>query len=116
MNMHKNKVNWKVEFECLNIHHKWDLFKRKLEEFANQCIPVTEPKRYKAPWMNRKVVKSYKENTLPGRDIWNTGGVIDGGSMLETETLSVEQKEMKKEHMRKSQLKKWDSSNMLISN
>ena len=90
MNLLINEVNWAVEFEGLNIHQKWDLFKRKLEEFANQCIPVTEPKRYKAPWMNRKVVKVYKKNILPGRDIWNTGGVIDGGSMLETETLPIE--------------------------
>ena len=61
MNILINEVNWIVEFEGLNIHQKWDLFKRKLEEFANQCIPVTEPKRYQAPWMNRKVVKAYKK-------------------------------------------------------
>ena len=61
MNILINEVNWMVEFEGLNIHQKWDLFKRKLEEFANQCIPVTEPKGYQAPWMNRKVVKSYKK-------------------------------------------------------
>jgi len=61
MNRLVHDVNWETEFEGLNIHQKWALFKSKLEEFANQCIPMSEPKRYKTPWMNRKVTKAYKK-------------------------------------------------------
>ena len=60
MNRLIKEVNWNTEFEGLNIHQKWALFKSKLEKFADQCIPKSEPNRYKTPWMNRKVVKAYR--------------------------------------------------------
>ena len=60
MNRLINEFNWEVAFEGLNIHQKWAVFKSKLENFADQCIPMSEPKRYKTPWMNRKVVKAYR--------------------------------------------------------
>ena len=44
MNILINEVNWEDVFAGLNIHQRWELFKRKLEEFAKQCIPETEPK------------------------------------------------------------------------
>ena len=55
-----NEVDWETEFEGKNIHQKWACFKSKLEEIINQCVPMSEPKRYQAPWMNRRVVASYK--------------------------------------------------------
>ena len=55
-----NEVNWEAEFEGKNIHQKWEIFKSKLEEILDIFIPLSEPKRYSAPWMNRKVVKAYK--------------------------------------------------------
>ena len=61
MNHLIQEVNWEMEFEGLNIHQKWAVFKSKLEEIANQCIPMSEPKRYKTPWMNRKVTAAYKK-------------------------------------------------------
>ena len=102
MNTLINEVDWEAVFTGLNIHQRWELFKRKLEEFAKQCVPKTEPKQYKTPWMNRKVVKAYKINNLLGRDIWSIEEVIYGGSMSEKETLPAELKEMKDEHMRKN--------------
>ena len=54
MNILINEVNWEDVFAGLNIHQRWELFKRKQEEFAKQCIPETEPKRYKTPWMKSK--------------------------------------------------------------
>ena len=56
-----NEVDWEAEFEGQNIHQKWASFKSKLEEIINQYVPMSEPKRYQAPWMNRKVVSAYKK-------------------------------------------------------
>ena len=43
------------------IHQKWACFKSKLEDIINQHVPMSEPKRYQVPWMNRKVVSAYKK-------------------------------------------------------
>ena len=41
-----NEVNWETEFERKNIHQKWACFKNKLVEIINQCVPISECKRY----------------------------------------------------------------------
>ena len=56
-----NEINADQEFEEKNLHEKWEVFKYKLEEILDRFIPLSEPKRYSAPWMNKKVVKAYKK-------------------------------------------------------
>ena len=60
MNRRLSEINWEVEFEGKNIHQKWECFKYNLEEVTSQCIPLSVPKRYQAPWMNMKVARIYK--------------------------------------------------------
>ena len=55
-----NEVNWEAEFEGKNIHQRWICFKNKLEEILSQHVPMSEPKKYQAPWMNRRVRKAYR--------------------------------------------------------
>lgn len=55
-----NEIDWNAKFEGKNLHQQWEIFKTILEELLDQYIPLSEPKRYSAPWMNRKVVKAYK--------------------------------------------------------
>ena len=61
MNKLINEVNWEAEFEGKTTNQKWIIFKTKLEEFANKCIPMSKPKKYLASWMNGKVVRAYKK-------------------------------------------------------
>ena len=61
INKQINQINWEEEFEGKNVHQKWTCFKNKLEEIVNQQVPMSEPRRYQAPWMNRKVVSAYKK-------------------------------------------------------
>ena len=56
-----NEVNWEAEFEGKTLQQKWEIFKKKVEEIINLCVPLSEPKKYRAPWMNRKVVRVYKK-------------------------------------------------------
>ncbi|CAL4089619.1 unnamed protein product, partial [Meganyctiphanes norvegica] len=56
-----NEVNWEAEFEGKNIHQRWICFKNKLEEILSQHVPMSEPKKYQAPWMNRRVRKAYRK-------------------------------------------------------
>ena len=60
INRRLNEINWESEFEEKNLQQKWEIFKTKLDEILDQCIPLSEPKRYTASWMNRKVVRAYK--------------------------------------------------------
>ncbi|CAL4234819.1 unnamed protein product [Meganyctiphanes norvegica] len=61
MNRLLDEVNWEVEFEGKTTQERWNIFKNKLEEITSQCIPMSKPRRFLAPWMNRKVVKAYKK-------------------------------------------------------
>merc|ERR1711874_195506 len=55
-----NEIDWEVEFEGKDLQQKWEIFKNILEKLLDKYIPLSEPKRYTASWMNRKVVKAYK--------------------------------------------------------
>ena len=61
MNKRINETNWVALFEGKNIHEKWKIFKEKIEEIAEACIPMSKPMRRYAPWMNRKVVQAQKK-------------------------------------------------------
>ena len=61
MNELISEVNWEIEFEGKCIHRRWEYFKCKLEEIENLCIPMTTPRRYLDPWINRKVIVMYKK-------------------------------------------------------
>ena len=60
MNKLISEIDWETEFEGKCIHSRWDYFKCKMEEIENQCIPMSIPRRYLDPWMNRKVITMYK--------------------------------------------------------
>ena len=55
-----NEIDWEVEFEGKDLQQKWEIFKNILEKILDKYIPLFEPKRHRASWMNRKVVKAYK--------------------------------------------------------
>ena len=61
MNKLTNEINWEAEFEGKTVNQKWIIFKNKLEEIANICIPMSKPRRYLASWMNGKVARAYKK-------------------------------------------------------
>ena len=61
MNRLINEVNWEREFEGKTVNEKYIIFRNKLEEIANICIPMSKPRRYLASWMNKRVVKAFKK-------------------------------------------------------
>ena len=61
MNKLINEINWEAEFEGKKVNQKWTIFKNKLEETTNLCIPMSKPRTYLASWMNGKVVRAYKK-------------------------------------------------------
>ena len=61
MNKLIGEVNWDALFEGKSLQEKWKIFKRKINEIADICIPMSKPMRRYAPWMNRKVVQAQKK-------------------------------------------------------
>ena len=59
-----SEVNWEHEFQDKNMHQKWEYFKTKLEEILMQHVPMSEPRKYKAPWVNRKVRRAYRNKHM----------------------------------------------------
>ena len=52
-----SEINWDTEFENKTVQECWDIFKAKLEALLVDNIPVTNPKDYNEPWMNRTLMK-----------------------------------------------------------
>ena len=52
-----NRVNWELEFENKLEQECWEIFKVKLEELVEEHVPMSNPKDYNEPWMNRVLMK-----------------------------------------------------------
>ena len=55
------EIDWEVEFENKNVQECWDIFKSKLEALLVENIPMSNPKDYNEPWMNRTLMKKWKK-------------------------------------------------------
>ena len=54
-------IDWDLEFENKTVQECWDIFKTKLEALSEENIPVSNPKDYNEPWMNRTLMKKWKK-------------------------------------------------------
>ena len=55
------QINWVIEFEEKTVQECWDIFKTKLEVLLSENIPMSNPKDYNEPWMNRTVIKKWRK-------------------------------------------------------
>ena len=55
------QINWEREFENKSVQECWDIFKTKLEALLVENIPMSNPKDYNEPWMNRTLMKKWKK-------------------------------------------------------
>ena len=54
-------VNWEMAFESKSVQECWNIFKSKLEVLVEKYIPMSTPKDYNEPWMNRSLMKTWKK-------------------------------------------------------
>ena len=55
------KINWETEFENKTVQNCWDIFKAKLRALIEEFVPLTKPKDYNEPWMNRNLMRYWKK-------------------------------------------------------
>ena len=55
------QINWVTEFEEKTVQECWDIFKTKLEVLLSENIPMSNPKDYNEPWMNRTLIKKWRK-------------------------------------------------------
>ena len=54
-------VDWENVFEGKSVHECWDIFKAKLDELVRNFVPMSIPKDYNEPWMNRSLMRLWKK-------------------------------------------------------
>ena len=55
------QINWENEFENKSVQECWDIFKAKIEALLEENIPMSNPKDYNEPWMNRTLMKKWRK-------------------------------------------------------
>ena len=58
------QINWVIEFEEKTVQECWDIFKTKLEVLLSENIPMSNPKDYNEPWMNRTLIKKWRKKVF----------------------------------------------------
>ena len=61
------EINWDIEFENKSVQECWDIFKTKIEALLIENIPMSKPKDYNEPWMNRALMKRWKKKYFAWR-------------------------------------------------
>ena len=54
-------VDWVNLFEDKSVQVCWDIFKTKLEELVEKYVPISTPKDYNEPWMNRPLMRFWRK-------------------------------------------------------
>ena len=55
-----NQVNWELQFQNKSVQECWEIFKEKLEALVKDNVPMSNPKDYNEPWMNRFLMRQWK--------------------------------------------------------
>ena len=61
------EINWDIEFENKSVQECWDIFKTIIETLLIENIPMSKPKDYNEPWMNRALMKRWKNKYFAWR-------------------------------------------------
>ena len=56
-----DEINWETEFENKSVQECWDYFKNKLTNLVDEFVPMSTPKEYDEPWMNRALMRYWRK-------------------------------------------------------
>ena len=55
------EINWNNLFGDKTVHECWEIFKALIQDLVEKYIPMSIPKDYNEPWMNRRLLKLWKK-------------------------------------------------------
>ena len=55
------EIDWNSKFCNKSVHECWDIFKVIIHDLVDRYIPMSTPKDYNEPWMNRRLLKLWKK-------------------------------------------------------
>ena len=55
------ETDWGELFHNKTVHESWEIFKGIVYDLVDKYIPMSTPKDYNEPWMNRKLLKMWKK-------------------------------------------------------
>ena len=56
-----DEINWETEFDNKSVQECWDYFKNKLTNLVDEFVPMSIPKEYDEPWMNRALMRYWRK-------------------------------------------------------
>lgn len=57
INQKIEEIDWDDKFYLKTVQECWEIFKEMVHDLKIRYIPMSEPKDYNEPWMNRKILK-----------------------------------------------------------
>ena len=61
INQKIEEIDWNDKFNDKTVHECWKIFKEIIQNLIDKYIPMSTPKDYNEPWMNRKLLKLWKK-------------------------------------------------------
>ena len=61
INRELKKVDWNAAFEGKSVNECWEIYWKKLEELVSLYVPMSTPKDFNQPWMNKSLLKRWKK-------------------------------------------------------
>ena len=61
INKEIEEIELSVKFHQKTVHECWEIFKEIIQDLIAKYIPMSTPKDYNEPWMNRKLLKLWKK-------------------------------------------------------
>ena len=55
------EIDWVEKFCHKTVNECWEIFKVLVQDLVDKYIPMSTPKEYNEPWMNRKLLKLWKK-------------------------------------------------------
>ena len=68
------QIDWDIVFENKSAQECWNIFKAELEKLVDEHIPMSIPKDYNEPWMNKGLMKLWKKKYFAWKRYTETKG------------------------------------------
>ena len=69
-----NEIDWEIEFSGKTVQECWDIYKAKLESLVEENVPMSVPRDYNEPWMNKKLIKLWRNKYFAWKRYTETKG------------------------------------------
>ena len=67
INQKIEEIDWEGKFYNKTVNECWEIFKTIIQDLVDKYVPMSTPRDYNEPWMNRRLLKLWKKK----QNAWN---------------------------------------------